>query len=161
MDFLQIKSKLTNEKERLSGSVQRMRQAAQLGVVEMTDELSMYDQHCGDLGSDMFEREKDMGLQEMLESRLAQVEHALAQLDQGTYGRCEICGEQIDPKRLERLPFAALCIACAAKNQDKFRRPVEESVLNIHEIDARGDQFDVAGYDLFDEYGLSESGEND
>lgn len=161
MDKTEIIKQLKNDRERLSVSVQRMRQAAQMGVAEMTDELSMYDQHCGDLGSDLFEREKDMGLQEMLESRLAQVETALTKLDQGCYGICEICGNEIDPKRLERLPFASLCISCAEKNQNQFLRPVEERVLNIHEIDARGDQFDVAGYDLFDEYGLSESGEND
>lgn len=41
---------------------------------------------------------------------LAQVNAALERLDKGSYGICARCGKEIDPRRLERLPYATLCI---------------------------------------------------
>ena len=41
------------------------------------------------------------------------LERALAKLDEGSYGRCDSCGEPIAPGRLEVAPESALCIACA------------------------------------------------
>ena len=40
---------------------------------------------------------------------------ALQKLDDGTYGRCEGCGGPIAEARLEAMPAARLCIACASK----------------------------------------------
>jgi len=39
---------------------------------------------------------------------------ALERLDNGTYGRCQVCGVSIDEKRLEALPATATCIKCAS-----------------------------------------------
>lgn len=47
-----------------------------------------------------------------LENHLAAVEHALYKIEQGTYGICDKCGQQIEPRRLEALPDTALCVAC-------------------------------------------------
>lgn len=46
----------------------------------------------------------------MLEQRLGQVTEALARLDAGTYGRCQVCGGKISRDRLEVLPTTALCV---------------------------------------------------
>lgn len=40
---------------------------------------------------------------------------ALLRIKKGTYGRCERCGKQIEPQRLEAMPTATLCIACSKK----------------------------------------------
>ena len=45
--------------------------------------------------------------------RVALLEVALEQLDQGTYGRCDLCGEDIDFARLRVTPEATRCSACA------------------------------------------------
>lgn len=153
--------RLLQEKERLENAIKQKSEAAMTPLSEMTDELSMYDQHSGDLGSETFEREKDAGIQEMLEAELVKVNDALSRMRSGKYGICEICGRQIDPRRLERLPRANLCIDCARKDEDRFLRPPEEEILNMHEIQARGGQFQVAGYELFDEYGLSPDDDRD
>ncbi len=50
-----------------------------------------------------------------LRERLDEVEQALVKLDQGSYGVCESCGRPIDAARLEALPSARRCIACASK----------------------------------------------
>jgi RNA polymerase-binding transcription factor DksA len=46
---------------------------------------------------------------EQVDAELADVEHALKRLDDGSYGVCEVCGEPISPKRLESSPAARLC----------------------------------------------------
>lgn len=53
------------------------------------------------------------GLNDEAVSELADTGRALARLDAGDYGICTSCGEPIDPKRLEALPYAERCIACA------------------------------------------------
>ena len=48
------------------------------------------------------------------ESReLARIEHALEQIREGRYGRCEVCEKAIAPVRLKALPYATECIKCA------------------------------------------------
>ena len=58
---------------------------------DVTGELSAYDQHPADYGSQMFEREKDIGLFQSLENQLNLVDQALAKIEQGNYGTCEQC----------------------------------------------------------------------
>ena len=69
-------------------------------------ELTHYDQHPADQGSELFEREKDLAILEGLEADLAEIEAALQRLDDGTYGVDEVTGEPIDPERLDALPTA-------------------------------------------------------
>ncbi|MDQ6782031.1 MAG: TraR/DksA family transcriptional regulator [Actinomycetota bacterium] len=72
-------------------------------------ELSSVDQHQADMGTETFEREKDLSILEAIEAELADVEYALRRLDDGTYGTCEACGRPIDDDRLQALPAARLC----------------------------------------------------
>jgi len=44
---------------------------------------------------------------------IASVKRALARIEDGVYGECVRCGEEIAPARLEARPEAALCIDCA------------------------------------------------
>lgn len=41
------------------------------------------------------------------------IDQALVRIDSGQYGRCEACGKDIPHSRLEALPAAATCMACA------------------------------------------------
>jgi DnaK suppressor protein len=43
------------------------------------------------------------------------VRRALVKLDEGSYGRCDVCGKAIPAGRLEALPWATLCVEDAAK----------------------------------------------
>ena len=43
---------------------------------------------------------------------LRAVQHALVRLKSGQYGICQSCGGEIDPARLEALPYAVLCVRC-------------------------------------------------
>ncbi|TMD30692.1 MAG: TraR/DksA family transcriptional regulator [Chloroflexi bacterium] len=61
----------------------------------------------------VFEQQRDLALRERAEQQLALVDAAMARLDAGTFGRCLRCGNPIAPERLEALPWAEHCIACA------------------------------------------------
>lgn len=77
---------------------------------ESVAELSGSDQHQADIGTETFEREKDMSILENVEAELADVEHALERLNDGAYGVCEACGRRIDDERLEAMPATRLCL---------------------------------------------------
>ena len=64
----------------------------------------------------VLELEKRLAMERGLKNQLAEIERALEKYDKGTYGRCDICGQRIDPARLEALPQANLCLSCKAKN---------------------------------------------
>lgn len=74
-------------------------------------ELSSLDQHQADVGTETFNRERDLSILEQVETELGDVEHALRRLDDGTYGTCEACGKPIPDERLEALPAARFCLA--------------------------------------------------
>jgi len=52
---------------------------------------------------------------------ITKINKCLTQIKDGTYGHCELCGEEIDFKRLEARPVASLCIACKTE-QEKHER---------------------------------------
>jgi DnaK suppressor protein len=59
-------------------------------------------------------REYEYLLTTMDTKKLKQIDEALAKIEQGTYGICEECGEEIPVARLKILPFAKLCIDCVS-----------------------------------------------
>jgi RNA polymerase-binding transcription factor DksA len=77
---------------------------------ESLGELSHFQQHSGDVGTETFEREKDFSILEQIEAELGDVERALRRLDDGTYGECEACHEPIGDARLEAQPAARFCL---------------------------------------------------
>lgn len=73
-------------------------------------ELSVIDQHPADVGSEVFEREKDLSIADTFSTELEDIEAALAKIDAGTYGTCEVCGKPIGDARLEAIPHARFCV---------------------------------------------------
>lgn len=53
--------------------------------------------------------DEQMAVQLAAKVELNQVKEALARLDAGRYGLCAVCAEEIEPERLEALPFATRC----------------------------------------------------
>ena len=107
VDESAIRERLEHERDRVGELISELRgegldeeEAAQSG------DLTHYDQHPADQGSELFEREKDLAILEGLESDLAEIEAALQRLDEGTYGLDEVTGKPIDPARLDALPTA-------------------------------------------------------
>lgn len=127
MDKENIRKYLIEEKERLLDQLH----ARNTSLRDSVDELSLADNHPADLGSELFERSKDLSIKETQTNLLNNIELALAKLETGRYGICERCGREIAAERLEALPHAKLCLCCRKEEEKQFEsgRPVEEEVL--------------------------------
>lgn len=113
-------------------------------------ELSLYDEHPADLASELYEREKEQGLLEMLEYELEKVNQSLERHQEGRYGICQICGQAIEPGRLEALVNTDLCVNCARSHQLSFHRPVEEEALIDRGLGIPAERVDISGHEFYD-----------
>lgn len=103
-----------------------------VGQRDALSELSVCDNHPADIGTETFERSKDIGLRDRGRVRLVKIDEALARLDEGSYGTCGQCGDPIPEARLEAVPETTLCVHCQEIRdaEDKLRiRPVEELAI--------------------------------
>jgi DnaK suppressor protein len=80
------------------------------GAVDSGDDIA-------DLGTKAFTREQELALVTSIRGRMDQVEHALARLDQGSYGTCESCGQDIPVARLAAFPAVTQCVGCKAADE--------------------------------------------
>lgn len=109
MDKTAARERLEQEMERLRSLIGNMAEDNE-GEGTQPDELATVDQHPADAGSETFEREKDMAILSNLEEQAAEIEKALARVEEGTYGSCEACGKPIGDERLEVVPTARYCV---------------------------------------------------
>jgi DnaK suppressor protein len=84
------------------------------GIVDASADSNADDEHDPEGSTIAFERSQVGALIEQAERRLAEIEAARARIDDGTYGRCEACGQPIADGRLEARPVARTCVACVA-----------------------------------------------
>jgi DnaK suppressor protein len=73
------------------------------------------DEHDPEGSTIAFERQHVAALIDQARSHLGAVDAALARLDDGSYGRCERCGQPIGAERLAARPTAAQCVRCAGR----------------------------------------------
>ncbi|GAB6989052.1 TraR/DksA C4-type zinc finger protein [Paenibacillus pini] len=133
-------------------------------LTDSTGELSSYDNHPADMGTETFERGRDLAVDEKLSSELEQVNAALSKIDKGEYGVCEVCGKDIPFERLQALPYTPYCIDDTPEKNISDDRPVEEQVMTPPPSGAgegrqeREGRFDDAdAWESVEEYGTSNS----
>jgi len=80
------------------------------GAIQAPDQMTYGSQAAA--ASQVFDQQRDLALRERATQQLAQVEAALARIQDGTFGRCTRCGREIAAERLDALPWAAHCIEC-------------------------------------------------
>jgi DnaK suppressor protein len=83
------------------------------GIVEANSLVAVDDEHDPEGSSTAFERQHVAALLSQTRDRLDDLDRALERLEQGSYGRCEGCGEPIPAERLEVRPAATTCVHCA------------------------------------------------
>ncbi|HET6323897.1 MAG TPA: TraR/DksA C4-type zinc finger protein [Planctomycetaceae bacterium] len=76
-------------------------------------ELSNAPTHLGDMGTEEFLQDVNATLLENEEYLVNEAHEALRRIDAGLFGRCEECGQEIPRERLDALPYARFCTACA------------------------------------------------
>ncbi|GMK43003.1 MULTISPECIES: TraR/DksA C4-type zinc finger protein [Paenibacillus] len=128
-----------------------------------TGELSPIDNHPADLGTELFERSKDLALLENEDLHLTRISQALEAMDNGTYGQCRACGKPIPDERLEALPDSLYCVEHAPRQETSHRQPAEEDFLAPPFGRSSRDDDDYNGFDgedawqIVEQWGTSES----
>ena len=121
-----------------------------ISVKESVGELSSYDNHPADMGTELFERGKDVALNEHAEKELEEINEALHAIEEGTYGICSTCGLDIPFERLAVVPTTDRCISHASEQTFTRDHPVEAEVfspnINPDEVTAETQ----VGYDAED-----------
>jgi DnaK suppressor protein len=106
---------LLEKRAALAGQVTRLAETA----AESTEatENSKSPLSSAENASDAFEQDFAFMNMESEEELLRRVDRALVRLREKAYGACEECGEEINPERLEALPWATMCVKCQAREE--------------------------------------------
>ncbi len=115
MDKRTAAKRLEEERIRLQGIRDGIQREQDEAVSDTAGELSSFDQHPGDSGTETFEMEKNVSLLEQVDDELLEVEAAVQRLERGTYGTCQVCGRPIGDERLEAMPATRFCVEDQAK----------------------------------------------
>jgi RNA polymerase-binding transcription factor DksA len=104
---------LLRERERVTDSMTQMEGEAQTALTE-SGELTLYDQHPADIGTETYEQEQKMMLAEQMSRRQEEIDEALRRLrnEPKSFGTCERCGKPIGTERLEVIPEGRFCAEC-------------------------------------------------
>lgn len=93
-------------------------------------ELSSFANHPANMGTELFERGKDLALNEHMENELVKINEALHAIEEGTYGLCTKCGDTIPYERLLAVPTTDRCVEHADNQTFSNNRPIEEEVFS-------------------------------
>jgi RNA polymerase-binding protein DksA len=116
IDTQRFRTELLEERERVQAALANLRDSHPGSLEDEVEEISTgSDNHIGDSATATLGREIDYTLGENSEQVLTEINTALKRIDEGTYGTCAVCGDEIAPERLEAYPWASLCIDDARK----------------------------------------------
>lgn len=76
-------------------------------------------QDLADRADNTYTKEFLLSLSTQERKQLKLIDQALSRLEEGTYGRCEMCGEKISKKRLEAIPWTPYCVRCQEKAEER------------------------------------------
>lgn len=115
-EMKEFKERLLLLRARLRGDVSQMADAAlKKNRLDNNGDLSSMPIHMADIGTDNFEQEFTLSLMESEGVTLDAIESALERIEDGAYGQCEECGTRIPKTRLKAIPYATMCVKCAAE----------------------------------------------
>lgn len=78
---------------------------------------TQFDEESGEGDTLSVERERDLALSTAARQTIEDITKALARMDDGSYGYCEVCGDRIPVPRLEAIPWADQCVKCKSRGE--------------------------------------------
>jgi RNA polymerase-binding protein DksA len=113
IDTEQFRDALLEERRRIEHALATLRYQHPGSLDEEVEEIAATsDNHLAETATATLGREIDYTLGENSEHVLSAIDGALKRIDDGTYGTCVSCGNEIRRERLEASPWASLCIDC-------------------------------------------------
>ena len=113
---------IRKELQESSAYIENINKEQSVGARESSGDLSSYAYHQADQGSDTNLMEQTVMMMEGERDKIRLLNDAMRKIADGSYGICEMCGENIQDARLELLPYATYCVSCKEKMEDKKRR---------------------------------------
>lgn len=108
IDIQKMKERLLAKQAELQGEVKGLDQAYPQPVDPI--EASEGPQDFEETAVDFLEMQQEQSIMVNEQSLLTEVQAALKRIEDGTYGKCIVCGQPIPEKRLEAIPWAARCV---------------------------------------------------
>jgi RNA polymerase-binding protein DksA len=116
IDTERFRTILLEERQRVWDAISYLHEETPGSLEEQIEETTL-DNHLAETASATLDREIDYTLEENSEHVLAEIDGALARIEEGTYGTCRTCGQPIAEERLEAIPYATQCIDCKRREE--------------------------------------------
>lgn len=128
-ELQRIQKRLQRERDQLLVHLQRL--AAEARNCDPDDP-----QDVGDFCLSSISKENLFQQRSQVQARLRMIESALLRIDEGAFGTCQSCGEDIPARRLEVLPWASNCIHCQEQLEQRHldRSPAPSPFLATHRL---------------------------
>lgn len=115
IDVDHFREALLEERKRILAAIENLHDESPRAGDEAAVE-TWIDDHLAENASETLDREIDSTLEENSEHVLSEIDRALARIEEGTFGKCVTCGQQIAVERLEALPYTSQCIDCKRRD---------------------------------------------
>jgi RNA polymerase-binding protein DksA len=116
IDTEHFKQRLLDERARVQEALDYLHEENPGSMEDETQEIPS-DNHPCDVATITLDREIDYTLEANEERLLAAIDTALKRIEDGTFGTCRSCRQQIAIERLEALPYTTQCIDCKRKEE--------------------------------------------
>ena len=115
--YLLLKGMLEDRRREIHEKLRSLREAIPVAAHDVRD--------AEEQSVDDFVQEVDLALMQMKSETLKKIDQAIQRLDNGSYGVCQECEQEIASARLRALPFAVLCRDCQAETESRVRHDRE------------------------------------
>jgi len=125
------KEMLIKERNEIIDTIHDLEEEHEGSLQESTNELSVYDNHPADIGTETFMQEQNINLKDREKMILNKIDIALKNIEEDNYGNCVLCGKEIEEERLDIIPYTVTCIDHREEVERAIMsdRPVEEEFL--------------------------------
>jgi len=120
-------------KHHSAGVETRSEEVMKRSAKEDSGDLSSYGQHLADAGSESFERDMTYNILSAEKETLAEIDEAIKRIKNGTYGICEVTGQQIPDQRLSAIPFTRFTKEGQERKEIEQKR-IKASQRNVFDI---------------------------
>lgn len=120
-ELKKFKKMLIEKRQLLADDIRRMEEeCCNTSRRDASGDLSHMPIHMADVAADNYEQEITLGLIEMEEREIREIDAALRRIEEGDYGVCEACDIDIKVARLKAIPNARLCIKCKRLEEENM-----------------------------------------
>ncbi len=116
IDADRFRDELLAERRRVLDAIEYLQKENPGSIEDETEEMPI-DNHMAETATVTLDREIDYTLEENSEHVLAAIDAALKRIEDGTFGTCQTCGQEIGEDRLSAIPWATQCIDCKRKEE--------------------------------------------